>query len=506
MPVSENHHTGPDQRQRAATNARAWLALEGLHLDADTQALLAATVRAQISADDLYAELRRAGRHMTAWPDHDAHGGPYYPEPDTAGRREPLSTAAALYRLDLDPVPGGYDLRHLQDIHAALYVEVHPRAGQPRTTNLAKNGEVFCPPQHIHTQARQIFDSLAAEDHLRGLDLDPFSDRLANYYADLTGLHPFADGNGHTQRVLFTQLAREAGYEIRWERLDPRAHVEACRETFYGDREPLRILLSDAVHPHHPVYGTPDQTADLLHRRAEDAGVSARNLNTKARQWYGLGQPGPNQRALVEQRCEEETVSQTIATARTAQSDYQAAVKSLTYRETVQRELVDRLAATTILGRPRLRGEDRARVQRDLEDLNAHIDEIRGVLDDQAGRVGAAFAAAPPPEAWKYHEERARCTAGQWDTLTADARHADRIVAAGRYAFGEWLTRHAEELTGLAEAIHTGQITPEQADTPLAADLPPPAAQPIPAPAPAAGGGGRTPPGAAPVTGRAARP
>jgi hypothetical protein len=61
--MSEDHHTEADRRrrQRAAANAVASLALEGLHPDTDTQALLAAAVRGQISAEDLYAEaLRRA--------------------------------------------------------------------------------------------------------------------------------------------------------------------------------------------------------------------------------------------------------------------------------------------------------------------------------------------------------------------------------------------------------------------------------------------------------------
>jgi hypothetical protein len=62
--MSEHHHTeepGLRRRQRAAANAVASLALEGLHPDADTQALLAAAVRGQISAEDLYAQaLRRA--------------------------------------------------------------------------------------------------------------------------------------------------------------------------------------------------------------------------------------------------------------------------------------------------------------------------------------------------------------------------------------------------------------------------------------------------------------
>ena len=54
---------GPEQRQRAATNALASLALEDLHPDQETLAMLDAAVRGEVTADDLYAEaLRRARR------------------------------------------------------------------------------------------------------------------------------------------------------------------------------------------------------------------------------------------------------------------------------------------------------------------------------------------------------------------------------------------------------------------------------------------------------------
>jgi hypothetical protein len=54
---------GPNQtrRRRAATNALASLALEGLHPDQETRQLLHAAVEGELSADDLYAlALQRA--------------------------------------------------------------------------------------------------------------------------------------------------------------------------------------------------------------------------------------------------------------------------------------------------------------------------------------------------------------------------------------------------------------------------------------------------------------
>jgi cell filamentation protein len=422
-------------------------------------------------------------------PGHDPHPGrppDPYTDPDTGvlhnllaarteedlARRETNLTAAALYRLDLNPVPGHYDLPHLQAIHTALYADIYPWAGQPRTIHIGKDGEVFCPPQHIHTQARQIFDSLAAEDHLRGLDLGPFTDRLAHYYADLNHLHPFREGNGHTQRALFTQLARDAGYEIRWEHLDPHANIEACRETFYGDRWPLRILFSDIVHPHHPLYGTPAETTEALHHRAEAALGCALNLAAQAHQWFELGQPGPNQQRLAAHRRDIDTHLQAIDTARKAQADYHAGLSTLEGRETEQRRLLSTLNATDDHGRATLRGTDRTRLQQHIADLGDDIDALRRDLLHRAALTGHTSAAAPPAHTWATYQQRGRDLTDNWQLHLGDARHADRVLTAGRYDLSDWLTHYADELAGLAEAIHTGQLTPEQAQTPLAAETP----------------------------------
>jgi len=40
-------------------------------------------------------------------------------------QREANVTAAALYRLDLNPIPGDYDLAHLKTIHAAIFGDVY---------------------------------------------------------------------------------------------------------------------------------------------------------------------------------------------------------------------------------------------------------------------------------------------------------------------------------------------------------------------------------------------
>src|SRR5215213_9112749 len=153
-------------------------------------------------------------------------------------------TAAALYRLNLNPVAGSYDLDHLCAIHAELFKDVYPWAGRIRTVEIAK-GEPFRLAETIVETSNALFNHLAAEDHLRGLDLYSFTDHVSAYYAALNHIHPFREGNGRTQRAFLSQLARDAGYDILWERLDSRVNVAACREAIHNDLEPLQVAFTD---------------------------------------------------------------------------------------------------------------------------------------------------------------------------------------------------------------------------------------------------------------------
>lgn len=77
---------------------------------------------------------------------------------------------------------------------------------------------------------------------LRDLSRPEFVDRLAHYLGEVNALHPFREGNGRTQRAFFAQLSRDAGWRLRWSRLDHQANVDASRASLRGDPDPLRAF------------------------------------------------------------------------------------------------------------------------------------------------------------------------------------------------------------------------------------------------------------------------
>jgi cell filamentation protein len=155
-------------------------------------------------------------------------------------------THAALILLDESPVPPSFDLPHLREIHKRIFGDIYEWAGRIRTVAIAK-GAVFCLPQYIDSSASVIFGELHGEDCLRGLPRDAFAGRLAHYLGEVNALHPFREGNGRAQRAFFGQLARDAGFTLSWQHLDPARNVEASAAIMRGDPEPMREMLDALI-------------------------------------------------------------------------------------------------------------------------------------------------------------------------------------------------------------------------------------------------------------------
>jgi cell filamentation protein len=190
-------------------------------------------------------------------------------DPDELRAVEADLTQSRASRFADTPLPGRYDLAHLQDFHRALFEGLYEWAGELRTVAIAKS-ELFCLPQHIHTYGHDIFTRLAREDRLRGLDRDRFLDRLAHYLGEINALHPFREGNGRTQRAFLGQLAREAGYRIHWQHIDPDRNIEISIAAMRGDEKPLRGALQTITTPVATQPKLPAWATDLLGERPEN--------------------------------------------------------------------------------------------------------------------------------------------------------------------------------------------------------------------------------------------
>lgn len=143
------------------------------------------------------------------------------------------------------PVRASGDLDELRSIHRHLFQDLYEWAGRSRTVDIRKpGGEPFLPASRIEVGTAYVFDELRRENHLRGLSRPKFVERLAHHYDGLNYAHPFREGNGRAQRVFWSRVARDAGWQLDWRLVSRERNNEASRAAMErSDLRPLREMF-----------------------------------------------------------------------------------------------------------------------------------------------------------------------------------------------------------------------------------------------------------------------
>jgi cell filamentation protein len=150
------------------------------------------------------------------------------------------SIASKLTELESTPVIGAFDANHLQQIHARIFQDTLPLAGQLREQR----------PSSLSTSLDNLFDRLAGENRLKGLELDAWSKRAAHYLREIELVNPFDQGSDIASAELFRELAMENGITLRWATtLEPPSEVELQMQAQKLQSENFRRLLILAVDP-----------------------------------------------------------------------------------------------------------------------------------------------------------------------------------------------------------------------------------------------------------------
>ena len=111
---------------------------------------------------------------------------------------------------------------------------------------MARDNSYFANHPHIVSAARPVFEKLAEEGYLNGLDAAAFSSRAAYYLGEINALHPFRDGNGRAQREFINHLAYKNGYLIEWKNVGREDMIQASIESFLqGDNTKLAAFIRD---------------------------------------------------------------------------------------------------------------------------------------------------------------------------------------------------------------------------------------------------------------------
>ena len=161
-----------------------------------------------------------------------------------------LSTLRSIEILE-NPIAGQFDLAHLRRIHLALFQDVYDWAGKIRTVDISRGNSRFANVRFIESAANDIFNKLARENWLRGLDANALSKRLAHYLSEINALHPFREGNGRVQRIFISQLSQSAGYQLDYSDLEQEQIYQAMELAFNGDESILADLILERLEKSH---------------------------------------------------------------------------------------------------------------------------------------------------------------------------------------------------------------------------------------------------------------
>jgi len=119
-------------------------------------------------------------------------------------------------------------------------------AGRYRTVNVIISGASHRPPEHYKV-AGEMSDLLTWYES-EGLSLHPVK-RAARLHADFVKIHPFADGNGRTARLIMNLELMKAGFPPSVLLVEKRlSYYETLdKAAVHGDHEPFITLVIESV-------------------------------------------------------------------------------------------------------------------------------------------------------------------------------------------------------------------------------------------------------------------
>lgn len=154
-------------------------------------------------------------------------------------------TEAAIERIAFSEPP--YDIDYLKAVHKALFADLYDWAGELRTVDIAIGSSRFCTASRIHAEGTRLFGELAAELFLVDLPREQLVARAAHFYSEINVLHPFRDGNGRAQRILFEHIILNCGYELSWAGISREEWLNANVEAYSGRLDQLAALFGRAI-------------------------------------------------------------------------------------------------------------------------------------------------------------------------------------------------------------------------------------------------------------------
>ena len=78
-------------------------------------------------------------------------------------------------------------------------------------------------------------------------DIDSFAKGASELLMEINALHPFREGNGRTQRIFMNELAKNAGYEMDLNLIEPQKMILASKQASQLKPQMLERLIKENI-------------------------------------------------------------------------------------------------------------------------------------------------------------------------------------------------------------------------------------------------------------------
>lgn len=124
-------------------------------------------------------------------------------------------------------------------VHKMCFCDVFSWAGDLRSIRISKGSTVFAYPENIETESDRIFIELNEQVNTSRLTIDS----AAELFAEVNVLHPFREGNGRTQRILFSEILCRINIRIDYTLTSQEEMILAMIEGYQTRYTPVKNLF-----------------------------------------------------------------------------------------------------------------------------------------------------------------------------------------------------------------------------------------------------------------------
>lgn len=152
-----------------------------------------------------------------------------------------------LAALDIDFSHPPYNLNYLLKLHRKLFGDIYGWAGDIRSIDLAKGDTRFCNCSRIMVESDKQFQVLADANYFEDDSREMLVAHAAQLYVELNMTHPFREGNGRAQRILFEHIIINCGYEFSLNALSEEEWLQANIAGVNCDYGPMTRIFDRCV-------------------------------------------------------------------------------------------------------------------------------------------------------------------------------------------------------------------------------------------------------------------